>query len=169
MSARLILASTLVPLGLSACASPNFVAGHPTKQAQYLHVAANVDGARATSEYGQGCDTPCNLPLLADRGGTVTVTAAGYASQRHRIGSEYLLVEPPAPSVGASIITGGRRSGVMIGASVPSGPRRVAVLEEGFLFVELVALGRGEPDPLGPDEITSGERLTVEEYEARER
>lgn len=162
------LAILLVVPALAACGSKNFVSGHAMKQAQFLHVAANIDGALATSEYGDSCRTPCNLPLLADRGGKVTITAPGYASQRHLVSSEYLLVEPPPTTISASVITGGRWSGVSVGASTSlAGPRKVAVLDEGLLLVELDQLEEGEVDTLAPDELTTGKRYSLEEWEDR--
>lgn len=153
---------------LASCGAKNFVSGHPTSQAQFLFVDANVDGALVTSEYGDSCRTPCNIPLLADRGGKVMISAPGHASQRHLVGSEYLVVTPPPTTVSASVFTGGRWSGVSVGASTSfSGPKRIAVLDEGLLLVELQPLGEGEVDPLQPGELTTGRRYTLDEWEAR--
>lgn len=162
------ISALVIVASLAACGSKTFVSGHPTRQAQFVHVAANVEGALATSEYGDRCRTPCNLPLLADRGGAITISAPGFASQRHLVGSEYLLVEPPPSSISGSVFKGGGLSGVKLGASASlGGPRKVAILDEGYLLVELAALTEGEADPLGADELTSGQRYTLDEWEAR--
>lgn len=158
----LILGIALI--ALTGCAKMQFVEGHGLKPSETVHLVTAPAGAKAKSNYGQECTTPCYLPLLRDRGGEITLSLGGYRTERFMVTSSVSdrqiaqrstsmaveAIDPDPLSIGLGAL-----------ANILDGRGGVMALDERDFEIVLTRLEEGEEDLLAEAEPITGERIPI--------
>lgn len=165
MKATVLLAISTMAVALSGCAQRQFVKGHGLAPSETVKVTTLPDGARAQSNYGQSCQTPCYIPLLREKGGEITISLEGCHTERFQItssvserhivrrSSELLTeaVDPDPIGVGLSAL-----------ANILDGAGGVKELNTKDIDLTLIKLEDGEEDLLAEATYLTDERIPID-------
>lgn len=154
-----------IVVALSGCANAFGVKSNPLAPAQSVTVATMPAGALATNGHGNSCVTPCQIPLMTDRGGEITVALGGFQTERVQVTSSVserrlamrsanVAVEAIDPDPASILLTA-------LGHAA-SGKGGVMSLDNRHLELELTPLAEGEEDLLAPAVPSTGERIPID-------